>query len=93
MPMQALIRKKVRAIDKDALVQIKIPNPLPLSWGRTVQPYTPQAATASSLSEDHRYTEATPCSRAIEEENLLATDWSKLRKDFLVTKHIHPQPL
>ena len=28
-------------VDKDALVHIKVPLPLPLAWGRSVAPYAP----------------------------------------------------
>lgn len=38
---QALIRRKVKMVDKDALVHIKVPLPLPLAWGRSVAPYAP----------------------------------------------------
>ena len=39
--MQALIRRKVRVVDKGEILQIKVPFPLPLSWGRTVAPFAP----------------------------------------------------
>eukprot|EP00884_Botryococcus_braunii_P022634 jgi/Botrbrau1/9054/Bobra.0376s0028.1 len=38
---QALIRRKVRRHADDSLCQIKVPYPLPVSWGRTVAPYIP----------------------------------------------------
>ncbi len=39
---QALIRRKVKVVDRDEIVQLRVPNaPIPLSWGRTVQPYVP----------------------------------------------------
>lgn len=41
--MQAFIRRKVRLVDKDAIARILVPGPLPLSWGRTVRPYSPPA--------------------------------------------------
>ena len=39
--LQALIRRRVRVVEEDALYRIMVPHPLPLSWGRTVQPYDP----------------------------------------------------
>ena len=39
--LQALIRRRVRVVEEDALYRIMVPQPLPLSWGRTVQPYNP----------------------------------------------------
>ena len=39
--LQALIRRRVRVVEEDALYRIMVPQPLPLSWGRTVQPYDP----------------------------------------------------
>jgi hypothetical protein len=39
--LQALIRRRVKHHGVDSLVQIKVPNPLPLSWGRAVAPYVP----------------------------------------------------
>ena len=39
---QSLVRRKVRVVDPDEIIQIRVPpTPLPLSWGRTVQPYIP----------------------------------------------------
>uniref|UniRef100_A0A1D2A723 Uncharacterized protein n=1 Tax=Auxenochlorella protothecoides TaxID=3075 RepID=A0A1D2A723_AUXPR len=39
---QALVRRKVRVCDKNEVVTMRIPAaPLPLSWGRTVRPYSP----------------------------------------------------
>lgn len=36
---------QVRPYDADAITRIQIqPPPLPISWGRTVQPYVPQQA-------------------------------------------------
>lgn len=75
----------MRIVDKDALVQIKIPFPLPLSWGRTVKPYEP----ASCVEERDGKPDAggaEPCSRGIEQDSILAMDWSALRKDFQVSR-------
>ena len=42
MAPQALIRRRVRVVEEGALYRIMVPQPLPLSWGRTVQPYDPR---------------------------------------------------
>ena len=47
--MQALIRRRVRVVDEDALYRIMVPQPLPLSWGRTVQPYDPSISLLSRV--------------------------------------------
>ena len=52
--VQALIRRRVRVVDEDALYRIMVPQPLPLSWGRTVQPYDPSISLLSRVS----YTDA-----------------------------------
>lgn len=88
--MQALIRKKVRAVDRDALVQIKVPHPLPLSWGRTVQPYVPPELRGSERPEEGDENidgngGPRPCPRALEQDSVLATDWSSLRQDYQVS--------
>lgn len=60
----AFIRRKVRVVDEDAILQLRIPlPPLPPSWGRAIKPYRPPTAApmrASSSSceadqqpEDH----------------------------------------
>jgi len=36
---QALVRKKVKVNDPNQLEYVRIPNPLPLSWGRTIRPF------------------------------------------------------
>ena len=84
--LQALIRKKVRIVDKDALVQVKVPYPLPLSWGRTVRPYEPPAPAQAEAERDESADGSTamPCRRAIEEDSVLATDWTSIRRDFQV---------
>lgn len=40
--LQALIRRKVKVADPDAIYRIMVPLPLPLSWGRSVRPYVPR---------------------------------------------------
>ena len=87
--MQALIRKKVRAADADALVQIKVPHPLPLSWGRTVKPYVPPELRGSERAtegdENVDGNGGPPLrARALEQDSVLTTDWSSLRQDYLV---------
>jgi N6-adenosine-specific RNA methylase IME4 len=51
-PSQALIRRRVRAVDRDALFTLRIPRPLPLSWGRVVRPWAPPAATPVAAAPD-----------------------------------------
>ncbi|BDA48164.1 hypothetical protein COCOBI_11-4240 [Coccomyxa sp. Obi] len=49
---QALIRRKVKVADPDAIYRIQVPLPLPLSWGRSVQPYMPRGlSTAASAKQ------------------------------------------
>ena len=36
-------------MDEDALYRIMVPQPLPLSWGRTVQPYNPSFSLLSKV--------------------------------------------
>jgi hypothetical protein len=41
----ALIRRRVRVVDPDAILQIRVPPPpVPPSWGRAVRPFVPRAA-------------------------------------------------
>lgn len=72
----------MRIVDKDALVQIKIPYPLPLSWGRTVKPYVPTSVGEAQQDTRADTNGAEPCSREIEQDSILAMDWSALPKDF-----------
>ena len=83
---QALIRKKVRVVDKDALVQIKIPFPLPLSWGRNVKPYEPAPCLEAQRDGTEDTSDAEPCIRGIEQDSILAMDWSAVQKDFQVSR-------
>ncbi len=47
----AFIRRKVRVLDPDAIVQLRIPDPpLPLSWGRRVLPYAPPAIVDAGVA-------------------------------------------
>ncbi len=39
----------MRVVDEDALYRIMVPQPLPLSWGRTVQPYDPSISLLSRV--------------------------------------------
>lgn len=43
---QALVRRRVKTSDPNEINRISIPMPLPLSWGRTVQPYMPREKRA-----------------------------------------------
>ncbi|KAL3145500.1 hypothetical protein ABBQ32_003324 [Trebouxia sp. C0010 RCD-2024] len=89
---QALIRRKVKVIDKDALYHVKVPNPLPLSWGRTVKPYEPAAdrqlptATSAAAEANAENVDSSNGQHAStsyqEEEDLLDVDFKKLSQPF-----------
>ena len=92
--MQALIRRKVKAIDRDALAHIKVPLPLPLAWGRTVAPYTPpgeraMAVPAAPCGDENVDANADPAARnaqtkavSIVARDMLAADWGCLKTRF-----------
>jgi N6-adenosine-specific RNA methylase IME4 len=47
---QALVRKKVKVADPNEIQYIRLPPPpLPLSWGRTIAPYSPQKQDAAAM--------------------------------------------
>ncbi|KAK9840812.1 hypothetical protein WJX81_006676 [Elliptochloris bilobata] len=91
---QALIRRKVKAVDKNALVHIKVPLPLPLSWGRTVAPYAPPServlsAPAAACGDENVDANADPVARAAQTEavgivadDVVKADWSSLKTRF-----------
>lgn len=86
---QALIRRKVKVIDKDALYHVKVPHPLPLSWGRTVKPYEPAsvrqepsvAAAADTENVDSSNGQSVGTSYQ-EEEDLLDADFKPFKHSF-----------
>ena len=92
--MQALIRRKVKAVDKDALAHIKVPLPLPLAWGRMVAPYTPPGERASTspaapCGDENVDANADPAARGAQTKavnivarDVLAADWGSLRTRF-----------
>ena len=45
---QVIRRRAARATDPDALYALRVPRPLPLSWGRTVAPYVGRTAVAAA---------------------------------------------
>ena len=45
---QVIRRRAARAADPDALYALRVPRPLPLSWGRTVAPYVSRSAVAAA---------------------------------------------
>ena len=45
---QVIRRRAARASDPDALYALRVPRPLPLSWGRTVAPYVGRDAVAAA---------------------------------------------
>lgn len=96
---QALIRRKVKAVDKDALAHIKVPLPLPLAWGRTVAPYTPPgeralAAPAAPCGDENVDANADPAARdaqtkavCIVARDVLAAEWGSLKTRFQARSH------
>ena len=75
---QALIRRRVRVVEEDALYRIMVPQPLPLSWGRTVQPYDPAISLLSRARALH--TPMTPCAAFTDPPQNLSGDlnWEHL---------------
>ena len=74
-------------------VQAQVPNPLPLSWGRTVRPYEPAAARQQSTTTSSTAAAADaenvdssngqePSTSYQEEEDLLQADFKKLKQPF-----------
>jgi N6-adenosine-specific RNA methylase IME4 len=49
---QALVRKKVKVADPNEIQYIRVPNPLPLSWGRTIAPFKKPVAHQPRGIED-----------------------------------------
>ena len=96
---QALIRRKVKAVDKDALAHIKVPLPLPLAWGRTVAPYAPPgerapAGPAPPCCDENVDANADPAARdaqtkamSIVARDVLAADWGSLKTRFQARSH------
>ena len=82
-------------MDKDALLQIKIPLPLPLSWGRTVQPYVPpelrRCHQVAERDENVDSNGARPACQYLEQDRVLATDWATLRRDYQVCDPLNQQ--
>lgn len=79
---------QVRVLDRGAVTHIKVPLPLPLSWGRTVQPYLPPQLLASSCNAAAAAaaSAAAAPSRRVEVPDLLAADWraAGTRRDYQV---------
>ena len=57
---QALIRRRVRTMDKDALITLRVPRPLPLSWGRTLTQWAPRPAPLTRAADDASDTSPPP---------------------------------
>lgn len=79
----------MRVLDRDAITHIKVPLPLPLSWGRTVQPYVPPQLLASSANAapcDAKASQPAASSRHVDCSDLLAADWraAGIRRDYQV---------
>lgn len=90
--VQALIRRRVQVPDNDALLQIRVPHPLPLAWGQTVSPYVPAELRSRNLPE-HSVIESTvvdggrgsgDSNSCFEQENIYLMDWKLLKKPFQV---------
>ena len=65
---QALVRKKVKVSDPNQLEYIRIPSPLPLSWGRTIAPFK------KPVVREHRGLES---SKSVAEAVLVNEAWYK----------------
>ena len=69
-------------------LQVQVPNPLPLSWGRTVKPYKPAAArqqptTTSTDTENIDSSNGQQASTSYQEdEDLLDADFKKFTQPF-----------
>ena len=68
---------------------LQVPNPLPLSWGRTVKPYEPPgvrqcpAATSAANAENFDSSNGQQASTSyLEEQDLLDADFSKVKQPF-----------
>lgn len=87
---QALIRRKVKVLDKDALYHVKVPSPLPLSWGRTVKPYVPEAIRqqppATAVESDAENVDSSNGQHVgtsyMEENDVLEADFKTLKQPF-----------
>ncbi|KAK9804306.1 hypothetical protein WJX72_006023 [[Myrmecia] bisecta] len=85
---QALIRRKVRAVDKDAINQVRVPNPpLPLSWGHSVQQFVPldtcsYGSAADSTDENQSLNVEQQQSLYLERSDVCAADLTGLRREF-----------
>ena len=79
-------------LNDNFLLQVQVPNPLPLSWGRTVKPYEPAAArqqpttTSTEAAADAENIDSSNGQQAStsyqEEEDLLDADFKKLTQTF-----------
>mmetsp|Transcript_7895 Transcript_7895/g.10684 ORF Transcript_7895/g.10684 Transcript_7895/m.10684 type:complete len:261 (+) Transcript_7895:45-827(+) len=70
-----VMTKRVQVYDPFALLQIRVPNPpLPVSWGKVIQPYKPV------LEEDLKPREH---SVYVEEKDMLNADLTRLGKKFM----------
>lgn len=90
---QAYIRRKVRVVDRGEFLQIKVPFPLPLAWGRTVIPYAPKGVkpplphTAETDAQDAAPSrdEPAPAGRLLQVDSLAGPRLtSLLKQDFQV---------
>ena len=79
-------------MNDDFPLQVQVPNPLPLSWGRTVKPFEPAAArqqptaTSTEAAADAENVDSSNGQQAStsyqEEEDLLDADFRKLTQPF-----------
>ena len=83
MPVCALTQENPELID---MTHVQVPNPLPLSWGRTIKPYVPKAlrehpAAAASDAENEDSSNGQQASTSyVEEEDILQADFKSLRQ-------------
>jgi hypothetical protein len=76
---RALIRRRVRVADPDAILQIRVPPPpLPASWGRAVRPYAPRAARRAAAAALAAAPEPAARASSFEAPDLCSFDYRQL---------------
>lgn len=73
---QALVRKKVKVSDPNQLEYVRIPTPLPLSWGRTIRPFARKAKGNEEKNEENMKADS-----VVAEAVLVNEAWFKDGKD------------
>ncbi|KAK9805733.1 hypothetical protein WJX73_003191 [Symbiochloris irregularis] len=94
---QAYIRRKIRVVDRGEILQIKVPFPLPLAWGRTVIPFAPKGvkpppphAAEADAQEADPSKEASPAGRLLQVDSLAGPKLTSLLKQDFQAVMINP---